>query len=263
LVEANLILSDRVALRIVYDKPVLSQYDPTLLTVLVNGACGKIELDPENECAVIVYGIGLPDFDKVITFGGYLPALSEDQDSIIELSDFAATAVENGEIYKAIADMGRVYVGKEAKYGLSYQEITKTSQMNAVPDTSALTITGKNLVMKDAIGFRYYGTLASGTTLSDVKVFVDGDDYTEFCSLSYADENKTEIIIDPFLGIRSMDTFLNIKITAGQTTALNYMDSCDAVAQAIINDQPDNAAAKAALVYIQTAGELSVGGAKK
>lgn len=260
--EANFILSERVALRIVYDKPVATEYDPELLCVLANGAAGKIEIDPENEYAVIVSGIGLVNFDKEITFGGYLPALPSDRDTVIELSDYAVGKTENNEIYKAIADLGRVFKGETAQYGLSYTEVEKISQMNAEMDTSALEVTGKNLIMKDAIGFRYYATLADDTTVDDIKVFVDGDDYTEFCNIALVEGSATEVTIDLYLGIRSMDTFLNVKITAGQTTALDYMDCGDAIAQKIISSQEDNAAAKAALVYIQTVAKLQTGGAK-
>ncbi len=253
---ANLILTERVAIRIVYDKAVAAEYAADQIFALVNGAYAKVEIDPNNENAIIIYDIGLVDFDKEISFGGYLPALGADRDSIVELSDYAVTVVANNTIYKAIADFSRAYAGLDLQYGLSYTEVTKTSQMNAEPDFSALHITGKNLVMKDALGFRFYATLVGETAIEDIKVFIDGDDYTDFCNIAFVGDSTTDLTIDMYLGIKSMNAPINVKITAGETTAIDYIDYGDAIAQKIITAQPENGLAKAALVYIQAATQM-------
>jgi hypothetical protein len=254
--EANLILTERVAIRIVYDKAVAAEYAADQIFALVNGANAKVEIDPNNENAIIIYDIGLVDFDKAIDFGGYLPALGTNRDSIVELSDYAVTVVANNTIYKAIADFSRAYAGKDLQYGLNYTEVTKTSQMNANPDFSALHITGKNLVMKDALGFRYYATLVGDTSIEDVKVYIDGDDITRYCNIAFVEKSETNITIDFYVSTLAMTQPLTIKIAAGEVTALEYVDSGDAIAQKIITAQPDNALAKAALVYIQSAANL-------
>ncbi len=250
---ANLILTERVAVRIVFDKAVTSEFTQDMLVAMIGDKEVVIKIDPNDENAVIIYGIGLKDFGKVIKLEGLFPALADDKDSIIELSDYAVTVLENNKIYKAIADFGRVATGGTATYGLNPYTVESQSQAATV---NTGFVTGKNLVMSDAIGFRYYATLAEGQTIEDVKVFVEGTDYTEYCNIAFVSGSETEITIDFYLTIKIMSAPIDVQILVNDEVALEYVEYGNAIAAKIIEKQPDNALAKAALVYMQAAHAL-------
>ncbi len=241
----NFILTDRVAVRVIFDKAVAAEYEN--ITAHANNTTIKCEIDPENENAIIVYGIGLKDFDKVISFAGRA-SLPADANTIIKIADFGN---EINDVYKAIADFGRVFKGEATIYGLEAGATNKTEQ----PTVNTGFITGKNLIMSDAMGIRYYATLGEAK-IEDIKVEIEGKDYTSACNFTVVNEETGEINIDFYMGIGYMDKALDVKISVGETVVLEYTEYADAIAKKIIDNQEDNALATAALIYIQAANTL-------
>ena len=69
-------------------------------------------------------------------------------------------------------------------------------------------------------------------------------------------ESTSDVTIDFYLPISLMSAPISVKITAGETTALDYVDYGSSIAQKLIDANSENALAKAALVYIQAAEQM-------
>ena len=116
-------------------------------------------------------------------------------------------------------------------------------------------VTGKGLVMSNAVGIRIYGTAAEAIE-DTLTITVNGVDVTEKAVIN-AGANAGEYTIDLYVNAKNMSDELNIVITEGTKTCLTLTDRVDAIAASYSETHENYKLAQQLLVYIQAAVEYA------
>ncbi len=265
-VGAKLILDKKVGVKLYFNEVDISDIkDRFTYSVKLGGtkvATGTYsDLVSENGYYAMKFtGIGLSDFDTEfeVIATGLCDDNSAKYNSIVKLAELGAESYEKQNekaLFRSIADLGRVvHDPSSAKYALGYKDVIPAPRGEKAEEGALVTITGKNLLMNDAIGIRLYGTAESAEDVEDIKVLVDEMDVTAICDISEPNltDGKYKFSVDIFFSVSKMQTEQNIAIyDKNGKLCLKLTDQVDWIAQMIINKEPENNLAKQVLTYIQ------------
>ena len=209
---------------------------------------------------VVLSALGLSDFDQTIVCeGNYLYRMEMTVISLADLGVKHYTETEpnatNAQLFRSIADLGRMANGEDAEYGepvVTDVNWTQSDDQKAKLDGDALEMKTMGLVMTDAIGIRLTGeTVAADTALQFI---VGGVDVTSNCVVTRSTEaDAYAFTVDMYVNVAKMTKELDIKIVAGEEAATFTMTiRVDALAEMIVEDT-SNELTEYALAYIQAA----------
>ncbi len=216
-----------------------------------------------NYSVLEIKGIGLEFFNTTFNIEGrtFWDPNVERYNSVVKLAELGVVSYESPRIkqlFKSIADLGRVYDNEAVSYDLHCFKEAPGSSGLAAEEGAAVTFTGKNLLMSDAIGLRLYGSCDSEDAVQGMKVTLDGaKDITDICEISElafdAQTGKYTFTVDIYVSVSKMEEEMVILITDGDgKRCIELHDRVDWVAQKILSKEPDNALAEYVLIYIQS-----------
>ena len=123
-----------------------------------------------------------------------------------------------------------------------------------IDETTDFQVSGKGLVMGNAVGIRIYGTADSDVTNGYFTIKVNGTDVTDKAVIA-AGNNAGEYVIDLYVNAKSMSTALKIEIIEKETgkVCLELTDRVDAIAASYPTTHEKYNLVQQLLVYIQAA----------
>ena len=265
MVGATMILTDRVAVRALFDKASVEAMDDFSFSFvmgkesLAEGTKKDLALFDENHYGIVLAKIGAEDFTENVS-------LEDNGDlwgtefSIKDLAVLAETAWKDNDkgvaLAKAMQNFATIVADPAATlpYDLTPEAVDYTASGEIGTET-AFTVTGKGLVMGNAVGIRIYGTADSDVTSDYFTVKVNGNDVTDLAVIG-AGENAGEYTIDLYVHAKDMSSELQIEIIEKATgkVCLTLTDRVDAIAASY---PEDNKLVQQLLVYIQAAVEYS------
>ena len=261
---ATMILTDRVAVRALFDKAsVDSNADFTFSftmngQTLAEGTKADLEIYEKDSSyySIVLAKISANDFTSTVTFAGS-DLVWGNEFSIESLAVLAETAWEGNDegvaLAKAMQNFASIVANPTAELphkDLAPEAVVYEQKAPTRDEGTNFIVNGKGLVMSNAVGIRIYGTAT--TAIADtLTVTVNGTDVTDKAVIA-AGANEGEYTIDLYVNAKNMSDELHIVITEKATgkTCLDLTDRVDAIA-ASYGDQ--NALAQQLLVYIQAA----------
>ncbi len=265
---ATMILTDRIAVRALFDKASIDESEDFTFSFVMNsqtlasGSKGDLELWGDEYYSIVLDKIGASDFLKTVSFTGSGDVWGTEF-SVKSLAANAEDAWKGNDVYvqlaKAIQNFATVAAYPTAS--LPHPELkvdsSKYEDFEAIVECENGTnfkVSGKGLVMSNAVGIRIYGSSDTLVTANDFIITVNGSDVTEKAIVS-AGQNENEYAIDLYVHVKSMDTPLNIVITEKSTNkvCLNLTDRVDAIAASYPETHDNYMTAQQLLVYIQAA----------
>ena len=258
---ATMILTDRVAIRALFDQASVDQIDDFTFTfkmgdaTLAEGTKENLEAYGDAYYGIVLAKVGAKDFTKGVTFTGS-DLVWENEFSIKTLAETAETAWGDNEkgvaLAKAMQNFATIVADPTATlpHDLTPEAVDYTASGELGTET-AFKVSGKGLVMGNAVGIRIYGTADSDVTSDYFTVKVNGNDVTDLAVIG-AGENAGEYTIDLYVQAKDMSTALQIEIIEKATgkVCLTLTDRVDAIAASY---PEDNKLVQQLLVYIQAA----------
>jgi len=264
---ATMILTDRVAVRALFDKESVDSIDNFTFSFTMNAgvlASGNksdlVEWNDDYYCIVLAK-IGAGNFTDTVSFAGSEEVWGYDF-SVKSLAELAENAWAGNEVDVQLAKAMQNFatIVKDPTATLPHTlapDMTKLSGFTATAskeDGTGFVVTGKGLIMGNAVGIRIYGTSAEEVTADSFTIKVNGTDVTSKAIVS-AGAGANEYTIDLYVNAKNMSSALNIVITekASNKVCLNLTDRVDAIAAAYPETHENYAKAQQLLVYIQAA----------
>ena len=262
---ATMILTDRVAIRALFDQASVDQIDDFTFTfkmgdaTLAEGTKANLEAYGDAYYGIVLAKVGAKDFTSNVTFTGS-DLVWENEFSIKGLAVVAETAWAGNDkgvaLAKAMQNFATIVADSTATlpHDLTPEAVDYTAS-GTIGTETAFTVTGKGLVMGNAVGIRIYGTADSDVTSDYFTVKVNGVDVTDLAVIG-AGENAGEYTIDLYVHAKDMSSALKIEIIEKATgkVCLTLTDRVDAIAASY---PEDNKLVQQLLVYIQAAVEYS------
>jgi len=266
----TMIITDRVAVRALFDKESVEAYDDFTFTFVMDGkllASGsKKDLAPWSDgkreyYSIVLAKVGANDFTKDVVIGES-DAIWDAGFTIEGLAVIAETAWAGNEkgvaLAKALQNFSSIVntPSEDLPHDLT-PDLTLLNGFKASGSTDPeadFKVTGKGLVMTSAVGIRLYGTATQAVSAETVTVKVNGVDVTDK-AVFLAGTGAGEYTVDLYVNAKNMSTELKIEITekASGKTALSLTDRVDAIAAAYPETHENYDMAQQLLVYIQAA----------
>ncbi|MBE6712098.1 MAG: hypothetical protein E7580_01115 [Ruminococcaceae bacterium] len=270
LVGVTMIITDRVAVRALFDKESVEAYDDFTFTFVMDGkllASGsKKDLAPWSDgkreyYSIVLAKVGANDFTKDVVIGES-DVIWDAGFTIEGLAVIAETAWAGNEkevaLAKALQNFSSIVntPAEDLPHDLT-PDLTLLNGFKASGSTDPeadFKVTGKGLVMTSAVGIRLYGTATQAVSTETVTVKVNGVDVTDK-AVFLAGAGAGEYTVDLYVNAKNMSTELKIEITekASGKTALSLTDRVDAIAAAYPETHENYDMAQQLLVYIQAA----------
>ena len=264
---ATMILTDRVAVRALFDKTAVDSIDDFTFTftmgeeILASGNKESLESYNDDYYCIVLAKIGANDFTSNVTFTGSelvwdytfsikgLAELAEDAWADNEKGVALAKAMQNfativnnptAELPHTLAPDMSLVEGFEAK--------------GTIDETTDFQVSGKGLIMGNAVGIRIYGTADSDVTNDYFTIKVNGVDVTDKALIA-AGANAGEYTVDLYVNAKNMSSKLKIEIIekATEKVCLELTDRVDAIAASYPSTHKNYALVQQLLVYIQAA----------
>ena len=260
---ATMILTDRVAVRALFDKASVDQIDDFAFTfkmgeeTLASGSKADLEAFGEDYYGIVLAKIGAKDFTSAVTFTGsdmvwdyeFSVELLADMAEEIWTDEAQALAKAMHNFATIVADPTAELPNKDLAPDLS--KIGDFKASGEVGSETNFRVTGKGLVMGNAVGVRIYGTAT--TAIADtLTITVNGTDVTQKAVIA-AGEGENAYTIDLYVNAKNMSDELHIVITEGSKTCLDLYDRVDAIAASYAEGHEKYGMARQLLVYIQAA----------
>ena len=264
---ATMILTDRVAVRALFDKASVDQIEDFTFTftmgeeILASGS--KADLEPYGDAyyGIVLAKIGANDFTSEVVFSGSelvwdLPF------SIKKLAEKAETAWADNDkgvaLAKAMQNFATIVSEPNATLPHSLTPdmslVEGFEAKGTIDETTDFQVSGKGLIMGNAVGIRIYGTADSDVTSGYFTIKVNGTDVTEKAVIA-AGANAGEYVIDLYVNAKNMSSELRIEIIEQETgkVCLDLTDRVDAIAASYPTTHEKYNLVQQLLVYIQAA----------
>ncbi len=265
---ATMILTDRVAVRALFDKASVDAIENFTFSftmnneVLASGDKSSLEASGNNYYSVVLAKIGAGDFTETVTFSGS-DMVWDCTFSIKGLAEMAETAWAGNDVdvqlAKAIQNFATIVADRNAT--LPHNLTVDTDKLNGfkasgeIPEGASFKVTGKGLLMSNAVGIRIYGTSNTDVTADGhFTITVNGNDVTDRAVVSKG-AGENEYTIDLFVNAKNMSDELTIVISekATQKVCLTLTDRVDAIAASYPETHENYNLAQQLLIYIQAA----------
>ena len=261
---ATMILTDRVSVRALFDKASVDEMDDFTFTFTMNGqtlASGtKADLEAYGDAyyGIVLAKIGAKDFTSSVTFTGS-ELVWENEFSVELLADVAEEAwegdAESVALAKALHNFATIVADPTAELpnDLTPEKVEGFKASGSMDETSSFKVTGKGLVMGNAVGIRIYGTSAVEISKENITVTVNGKNVNDLMVISRG-AGENEYCIDLYVNAKNMSDELKIVIKDAESkTALDLTDRVDAIAASYPATHEKYATVQQLLVYIQAA----------
>ena len=262
---ATMILTDRVAVRALFDKASVEGLENFSFTfkmgenTLAEGT--KADLEPYGDAyyGIVLAKIGANDFTSDVTLSGDL--VWEKEFSVMDLAELAETAWAGNEkgvaLAKAMQNFATIVADPAATlpYTLTpdMSLLESFTPSGTIGTETAFKVRGKGLVMSNAVGIRIYGTSDVDVTNGYFTIKVNGTDVTDKAVITAGENNA--YTVDLYVNAKNMSSELKIELIeqASGKTCLELVDRVDAIAASYPATHEKYDLVQQLLVYIQAA----------
>ena len=268
---ATMILTDRVAVRALFDKASVDSIEDFTFTftmgeeILASGS--KADLEPYGEngeyYGIILAKVGATNFRKTISVAGDDAVWPYDF-SIEGLADTAEEAwvgdPEAVALAKALHNFSTMVANPEetlpnADLTVDPEKLAGfTATVHEANAEADFKISTKGLIMGNAVGIRLSGACATQVSNTTHTVSVNGKDVTDKAVFGYNEETGV-YTVDLYVNAKNMSSELRIVVTEvdGGETVLDMTDRVDAIAASYPETHDNYDLAQQLLIYIQAA----------
>ena len=260
---ATMILTDRVAVRALFDKASVDSIEDFTFSftmgeeILASGSKADLEAYGDAYYGIVLAKIGANDFTSNVNFAGSELVWGYDF-SIKGLAVLAETAWAGNDegvaLAKAMQNFATIVADpdEELPHDLAPKAVDYTASGELGTET-AFTVTGKGLVMGNAVGIRIYGTSEVDVTNDYFTVKVNGNDVTDLAVITAGENNA--YTVDLYVDAKSMSSALTIELIEKETgkVCLTLTDRVDAIAASYPETHEKYDLVQQLLVYIQAA----------
>ncbi len=274
---ATLILTDRVGVRVLFDKAKVESLETFTYSFVMNGKTlaegdkdslvSYVDSNGVEYLSVVLQSVGANDFDSIITCtGSYIPEVTFTVDGLIDAAEDAwKDDPEALSLAVALKEFSVAMNSDEvaAEPTIQPEEVDYEAKKPTRDNEHLINFTGKGLVMANAVGIRLYGEVADAADIENLVVVANGA-VTEYAKVKIAEnpngDGKYDVTIDLYVSAAFMDKEMNIVVKdKNGTVCIDFDFRLDAIAQEYFDGTHQGVAektqmqAKHLLAYMQAA----------